>query len=1197
MSQDTDIREQGYQYFIREAPELLQVLEQELLSLGEERTLVKVHSLMRTTHTLKGSAANVGLETIKTIAHHLEDVFKALYNPDVEIDAELEALLLQGYECLRLPLIAEITGGYVNETEVMDRTVSVFAQLQEKLGDYFARETPIPTSVELGFDITLSIFEVGVKQRLETLAEVLLTNSDPMQVASALQEQAEIFIGLAESLNLPGFGAIAQTTLDALAAHPQQAHTVLEIALTDFQAGWKAVIEGDRTQGGEPSLALQQLTGTIIPTQDENGEIEEFLIEDDGWEIEAASSDSESDAAVEIEIPVAFSEEILELSDNLEELKIEEDGWQIEEVLTDYDEDFEISEPEDFNLDILDGTIETNPSKNPSEESENLQVLQNQSEEELHNGNLKSEIPELELSDLLDKSEVTDEVKTGLALSEKTLDPSLDDVFGSYVTEAEQPSAESASETLQLTDLILEIEDNNQLQVAESKSQSNNSVSVSNLQSEISNLPSQPSAIANPQPPVTKQSSPVKILRQSVRVDLDLLERLSHFAGELLINQNRQANINEQLQAAIAQMQWRLRRHQQTMNQLRDWSDQMLSSQERQGGKLQISDCRLPIENSNFALNLNSAISNFKFNQFDSLELDEYNELHVLLQLALEEMVQLEEATDSTDILARQSSQILEKQRRLLNNVQDDMQEARMLPLGDIFSRFPRLLQQLSISHKKPVELKLRGTEVLVDRALAEKLYDPLLHLLRNAFDHGIEPPEVRAERGKSETGQIEIYAYHQGNQTIIEVRDDGEGINFDRIRQRAVELKLMSVEQAIALSEAAVLDLLFDPGFSTAAKISDLSGRGVGLDVVKNQMEALCGSVIIRSEPQKGTTFLLQFPLSLTMAKLMICEAEGAVYALLSDAIEQIVIPKSDQVQDNNGQKVLHLSRGSHQSIVPVYNMAELLGGKSQISEEIPLDKNQSNLLSTPLLLLRQRFQGGLGERVELVGLEVDQILGEQELVIRPLGKAIAPPSYVYGGSTLADGRLTLVIDGAALVNRLLDQLAGKLQIGDFRSPIENKDSTSNSNLQSKISNLQLKEFSISSSSKILLVVDDSISLRQTLALTLERAGYKVLQAQNGREALQQLQRNRGIQFVICDVEMPAMNGFEFLTYCCQDPELAKIPVAMLTSRTSEKHRRLATELGAVAYFTKPYREDEILSAIANFLKQGVVGRGEAFA
>ena len=258
MNTDSTIRDTTYSFFLMEAPELLEAIESDLLSLREDYSKAKVHNLMRLTHTLKGAAASVELETVKKVAHSLEDVFKALYNPDIVVDLELETLLFQGYECLRLPLTAELSQAPVNEAQILDRAAAVFAELQEKLGDFFEQDAQIPSSAELGFDITKSIFETGVQQRLDALATALL-QLEAEQIAALLQEQASVFIGLAESLGLPGFAAIAQTTIEALQAQPEQAIAIAQTALADLQQGQAAVIGGDRRRGGEPSATLKQL--------------------------------------------------------------------------------------------------------------------------------------------------------------------------------------------------------------------------------------------------------------------------------------------------------------------------------------------------------------------------------------------------------------------------------------------------------------------------------------------------------------------------------------------------------------------------------------------------------------------------------------------------------------------------------------------------------------------------------------------------------------------------------------------------------------------------------------------------------------------------------------------------------------------------------------------------------------------------
>ena len=279
MITDSSIREQGYIYFLSEAPELLQTIEEELFGLVEDRSPNKVHNLMRATHTLKGGAANVELESINKIAHSLEDVFKALYNPDVEIDSQLHSLLIQAFECLQLCLTSEITGTKIDDDELMQRAASVFADLQDKLGDAFGAEAHIPTSEELGFDIVLSIFETGVTQRIDSIDDLVKNPPETSEVATFLRTQAEVFTGLSESLNLPGFGEITQAIIAALDADSSQALEIAKIANRDLQQAREAVLAGDRERGGEASRDLLAFSQPVaINSQDKEEDTEDFSL-------------------------------------------------------------------------------------------------------------------------------------------------------------------------------------------------------------------------------------------------------------------------------------------------------------------------------------------------------------------------------------------------------------------------------------------------------------------------------------------------------------------------------------------------------------------------------------------------------------------------------------------------------------------------------------------------------------------------------------------------------------------------------------------------------------------------------------------------------------------------------------------------------------------------------------------------------
>ena len=942
MTNNRTINDETRDLFLIEAPELLENIERDLYSLGEDRSNAKVHNLMRMTHTLKGSAACVGLETIKTVAHYLEDVFKTLYNPEVIIDSELEALLFQIYECLRLPLTAELTANTIDEAAILNRAADVFALLQVKLGDFFNNEALMPTSAELGFDITESIFTTGVSKRLKELTTAL-ENPEVESIALLLQEQATVFVGLAESLGLPGFGAIALATLTALNAHPDEAVTIARLALADFEQGQEAVIKGDRTSGGEPSFALQEL---------------------------------------------AISDQSLEIDS----------------------------------------------------------------------------LPDPALLEQLISGELEDELFTSNAdnwdFGEESLELSMDGVFGNLVETLETPVEDGV-----FGNLVETSAEDFELKPERSK-------------------------------------EPLVAPSAQIRVEIAKLQRLNYLSGEMLTNQNRQIAADERIQETIISLQQQLAQHQKNLKQIREyWSDLMLEPQ----------------------------------TTANNVPADVYHKFQPLLDLAWDDSVQIAETIEEVDLFSVSSSQILEKQQRLLTNVRDDLLSAQMLPVGEIFNRFYRVLQQLVAAHGKQAQLEISGTEILVDKAIAEKLYDPLLHLVRNAFDHGLESSETRAQAGKPEIGEIFIKAYKQERWTVIAVGDDGRGLDFEKIGDRALELDLIAPEQAQSITEDKLIDLLFTPGFTTASQLSDLSGRGIGLDVVRTQIEALQGTITVRSHSGQGTTFLLQIPISLKIAKVLVVEVGDRLCGFISEAVEQIIIPQTDQIKHwHDGQKVWQPPGNG--AIVPIRKLSTVLqSGDSSVGN------------SLPVLLVRQG--------TELIGLEVDRVLGEQELVIKPVGKLITPPSYVLGCCVLADGRLSLMIDSSALIAQL-----PPIVISTQPTPCNN---------QSQI-----------------LLIDDSVTVRHNLALMLQKVGYQVWQAKDGTEAVAQALLHPTINLIISDVEMPGMNGFKFLSHRLQDSVLQQIPVIMLTSRSSDKYRQIAQELGANAYLTKPYIDGEVLNAIASLIE-----------
>ncbi|HEY9693087.1 MAG TPA: response regulator [Oculatellaceae cyanobacterium] len=1348
MAIDSDIRDQAYQFFIQEAPELLQVIETELLDLKQNRTAGKIHNMMRAAHSIKGGSASVGLDAIKTLSHRLEDIFKALHQEDLVIDEQLETWLLQAYDCLRLPLMEQINTGYFDEEQAIAIAEPLFAQIEEELKDYLGKEDFLPSSVELGIDITLSIFEVDVAQGLERLANVL---ADPEHnvVAGELRAQAEVFSGIGELFNLSGFTEIAQTAIAALDAHPDQVLHIAEVALADFQAGREAVIAGDRAQGGSPSPALLKLAdseesaslNSTQPITTNNNFTENNFLQDEHFnELTSSVSPDLPAETVEfdwssLDLVDSSSLEKPELTLDLELLSQQEQintpsltdifaAHEISNEFTELDNGFgldlfRLTESElteisadssqnltnqiehlnpgldeifgnsrfdsDNSLEFVSQTAETNstnlvnskeldkinfinvddifddsathkintiiPDIFPSEvkvavnEPGTEENLQFESTHQVEENDLILSLDEV--FGVFDSSKETTETTNGF-LIETSIEspavaeqnntefnlanqlngfnsntPSLKDVFGQFVEENQRSLILSSLEsnpldttatttqetTPQSTNLASNNEENllngltqdlkssielpselvekvaaasnfqelvqsieeayNQLPVATELA--NSKVSTAKVIDVLSSPISIDSTITQKSPPTEKPESPSANAAQlSVRVDLDRLERMNNVVGELAINRNGLSLQNEQLQGTVEELLRRFSKFQEMTYQLRDLSDKMLVA---------------PDHHSSLTVGLSSAANQSKIlssksrmeTEFDSLEMDNYGELNSRLQETLEEMAQIEEIVGDIALLSSQSSKTLDGQRQMLAYLRDDLMWARMLPLGEVLNRFPRTLRDLSTKYQKPVDLKLSGTGVLVDKAVLEKLYDPLLHLFRNAFDHGIESPQLRRQQNKPERGQIEIRAYHQGSQTVIEMRDDGQGINLQRIAEKAVEVGLIAADEVALTPTSRLLDLLFEPGFSTASKITEISGRGVGLDVVRSQLRFLKGTVTVHSHQGRGTTFILRIPLTLTIAKLLVCMVGSTAYAFPADSIEEIFVPKADQMKLSGKQRLLHWRK----RLVPIHHLSELLDYSVPLPETVPsqalLSVPTPEDWASPILLLRQDNQ--------FLALEVDRLITEQELVIKPFGNAIAPPSYIYGCTILGDGSLLPVIDGATLLSQIT---------GQPKDIITTSTSSQTATRQQTPSSAKRQPTS-SVKTPLILVVDDSIALRQTLALTLQKAGYRVVQARDGREAIEQLQQNSTIQLVVSDVEMPNMNGFEFLTQRRQDAELSKIPVIMLTSRSSDKHRQLAKHLGASAYFTKPYLEQEFLAGIKDILSKNAPKKATA--
>ena len=478
--------------------------------------------------------------------------------------------------------------------------------------------------------------------------------------------------------------------------------------------------------------------------------------------------------------------------------------------------------------------------------------------------------------------------------------------------------------------------------------------------------------------------------------------------------------------------------------------------------------------------------------------------------------------------------------RNHLQLVTDDLQNGirntRMLPMSALFSQFPRMVRDLARERGKDIVLQLDGGDTEVDRQVLELSKDPLTHLLRNAVDHSIETPTQRTASGKPPQGLIRLSAEPRGNHLVIEVADDGRGIDLDAVRRAALHRGLVGAQEVAALDEEAILDLIFHAGLSTAARVSDLSGRGVGLDVVRANLEQLRGLVRIDNRPGQGVTFSLLLPLTLATSQVLLVETGGQTVALPATNVERILRVPAQRIGQVDGQPVIHVEGRP----LPLLSLARLL---RLPASEAPV-AGEDRLPVTVLSVLDKRL-----------ALRVDEFLATQEVVIKPLGRQLQRVRNVAGVTLLGDGRLIPVLNVADLIKAIQHEPAAAAPL-----------------------------LVAATEPRRIVVVDDSITTRTLEKNILENVGYEVRAFADGQEVWDWLRRedSRLPDAIVSDVNMPRMDGFALAAAVKGDPRFSQLPVVLVTSLDSPEDRLQGMEAGADAYIVKSlFDQRELLAVI----------------
>lgn len=627
------------------------------------------------------------------------------------------------------------------------------------------------------------------------------------------------------------------------------------------------------------------------------------------------------------------------------------------------------------------------------------------------------------------------------------------------------------------------------------------------------------------QPEPKPASSPAKARRkafdaqraaqETIRVSAPLLDELVNLAGETSITRGRLEQQSSDFSYTLDEMAATIERLREQLRRMDiETEAQILFRAEQEHGPDYGDD-------------------------FDPLEMDRYSSIQQLSRALSESTSDLADLRETLADRVRDTETLLVQQSRINTELQEGLMKTRMIPFASMVPRLRRIVRQISGELGKKVEFDVRNAEGEMDRNVLERMVAPLEHMLRNAVDHGIELPEERKQSGKPATGEVVLSLTREGGDVVLRMIDDGKGIPSDVIRDKAIRRGLMRADES--LSEREILQFILQPGFSTAQQVTQISGRGVGMDVVASEIKQLGGSLDIDSSPGRGSTFTVRLPFTVSVNRALMVSTGEDFYAIPLNTIEGIVRVSTYELEEY------------YKPDAPLYEYAgqqyrlQYLGSLLN-SDHQP--KLQGQALPLPVILVRGAEQP--------MALQVDHLMGSREIVVKSLGPQFSSVRGVSGATILGDGNVVVILDLPAMIRS--DILSERQRLA---------------NLDKARDGSRYQE-----SARTVMVVDDSVTVRKVTSRLLERNGMEVVTAKDGLDAVAQLQDHRP-DIILLDIEMPRMDGFEVASFVRHDDNLKDTPICMITSRTGEKHRERALAIGVNEYLGKPFQETELLDTI----------------
>ncbi|HEY1288999.1 MAG TPA: Hpt domain-containing protein [Burkholderiales bacterium] len=618
-------------------------------------------------------------------------------------------------------------------------------------------------------------------------------------------------------------------------------------------------------------------------------------------------------------------------------------------------------------------------------------------------------------------------------------------------------------------------------------------------------------------PRAVLEAAPLQPAAAMLRVNADTLDHLINEAGEVAIARSRVEAELRLIRQALHDLSESVGRMRGQLREVEVQADSQMQSQLTvQEDKKEKAD-------------------------YDPLEFDRYTRLQELTRLMAESLNDVASIQAALGKNVGDTDAALLAQTRTTREVQQQLMRMRAVPFSNLNERLYRVVRQTARELDKKAELEIEGADVELDRSVLERISAPLEHMLRNALAHGIESPAARAKEGKPETGRIVLALRQEANEIALVLSDDGGGLDLERLHQKAIDKSIVSSTQQ--LSDAEKAQLIFASGLSTAEAVTELAGRGVGMDVVRNEIATIGGRIDISTARGQGTTFTVYLPLTLAVTQAVLIRSGGGFFALSTAMVEQVLRVRSDEMAGLYATKRVEFQGRNY----PLHSLAHMFGGS--VSTELQTYNS--------VLLLRSGIQRA--------ALHVDELIGNQEIVVKSLGPQLARMAWVGGATVLADGSIVPLINPVVLARRTLSG------VPDFEHT-------------TLVPHLKGRGQKPETVAPIVMVVDDSLTVRKITTRLLEREGYQVVTAKDGLEALEQM-RETLPAIMLVDIEMPRMDGFDLTRNVRGDPRTKDIPIIMISSRTADKHRSQAAALGVNQFLGKPYQEAELLQQIAAFI------------